>query len=426
MVRIAEQCDILVYADWDGLGGARLMGVLHAAGARGREVFSFEYDRAWLTDVEAQALDPRLLLFAGPQYAPEGGANFGLFLDSSPDRWGRLLMDRRESLEARSAGRPRRHLHESDYLLGVYDDYRMGALRFKLDPAGPFLDDNRGMASPPWASLRDLEHASLEIEAKDGPTDADYTRWLNLLLAPGASLGGARPKAGVVDPDGHLWIAKFPRAADTTDVGAWEYVAHTLASAAGVVVAAAACRRLTVVWHTFLTRRFDRTDSGSRLQFASALTALNRRDGDDASVGASYLELAEVLLRDGASPARDLEQLWTRIVFNICVSNCDDHLRNHGFLLRRTGWALAPAYDMNPDAYGNGLSLNISDSDNAQDLALAGEVAGYFRITDARATEITDRVTATVRRWRSAARDAGIPADEQDKMAPAFQAAERQ
>ncbi len=423
-MRATEQRTIYVYADWKGLNGPVWMGLLHAAPSRGKEVFSFEYDPLWLRSGGAQNLDPRLVLFAGPQYPAGERSNFGLFLDSAPDRWGRLLMDRRESLEARIAGRDRKALRESDYLLGVFDGHRMGALRFKLDPAGPFLDDNRYPASPPLTSLRELEHASLQIERQGADANDEYSKWLEMLIAPGASLGGARPKACVLDPGGRPWIAKFPRRSDTVDMGAWEFVVHQLAQTAGVTVPEAGVRRFTVEHHTYLTRRFDRTPDGIRLHFASALTLLNRKDGDNNSDGASYLEMVEALMRDGAAAARDMEQLWRRVVFNICVSNCDDHLRNHGFILEPEGWALSPAYDMNPDPHGDGLNLNISDSENAQDLGLAREVSEYFRVNNRRSIEIIEEVARTVKGWRIVAGNARISDEEQDRMEPAFRVAE--
>ncbi len=400
------------------------LGLLQATRSRTKEVFSFEYDREWLRGGSAQVLDPRLGLFEGPQYPDGEHPNFGLFLDSSPDRWGRLLMERRELLEARQAGRQRERLLESDYLLGVYDGHRMGGLRFKLDPSGPFLDDNKGLASPPWTSIRELEFASLQLERRDADADTDYAGWLRMLIAPGASLGGARPKAGVLDPTGHPWIAKFPKSSDREDIGAWEWVAHQLALNSGINVAESKLRRFNSEHHTFLTKRFDRTSEGERLHFGSALTLLNRADGDSSSEGASYLELAEILVRDGAATARDLEQLWRRIVFNICISNCDDHLRNHGFLLEREGWALSPAFDMNPNPFGNGLTLNISDEDNSQELGLAKEVATFFRLSDKQAIQVMDEVTGAVRKWRATATEAGIPRSEIDAMEPAFRAAE--
>jgi serine/threonine-protein kinase HipA len=399
------------------------LGLLTATPARGKEIFAFEYDPTWLVSGHAQTLDPSLRLFSGPQYPSAGKTNFGTFLDSSPDRWGRLLMDRREAQAARDETRTRQALRESDYLLGVYDGHRMGAIRYRTDPNGPFLDDNREFASPPWTSLRELVHASLEIEQIGSERDPNYRKWLRMLIAPGGSLGGARPKASVVDTERQLWIAKFPSRGDTLDWGAWEILIHRMAAKAGIVVSQADARTFNTKRHTFLTKRFDRTEAG-RIHFASAMTLLDRTDGDDASTGASYLELAEILMKQGAHPDRDLEQLWRRIVYFICVSNADDHLRNHGFLLKQSGWALSPAYDMNPDPNADGLKLNISDAENAQDLELAREVAEYFRIKDERAQAIVAEVITAVKTWRSAAEAFGMPAQEIERMEPAFRIAD--
>ncbi|MDQ2688626.1 MAG: type II toxin-antitoxin system HipA family toxin [Armatimonadota bacterium] len=399
------------------------MGTLSATAPRAKEIFAFEYDPDWLRSGPAQVLDPALQLFGGLQYLGANRSNFGLFLDSAPDRWGRFLMDRRARQAERDEGWPRQSLRESDYLLGVFDEQRMGALRFRLSPDGPFLDDNRAYASPPWTSLRELEQASLALEQPGAEHAPDYQKWLRMLIAPGGSLGGAHPKAGVIDPEGQLWIAKFPKRGETTDGGGWEYVTYTLARQAGVAVPDALARRFNTSRHTFLTRRFDRVGTG-RVHFASAMTLLNRADGDDASNGTSYLELAELLMRQGAQTEADLEQLWRRIVFSICVSNADDHLRNHGFLLTPQGWALSPAYDMNPDPDADGLKLNISDADNAQDLQLAREVADYFRVKAARANAIIHEVVVAVRLWRDEAKALGLSASEVERMEPAFRVAD--
>lgn len=396
------------------------MGALQATPGRGREIFSFAYDPEWLKQPDCRNLDPALTLFTGPQYPAPDRHNFGMFLDSSPDRWGRVLLKRREALAAREEGRAARELRESDFLLGVYDGYRMGGLRFRTEPDGPFLGDNRSFAAPPWTSLRELEQASLRIEQPGAETQEGYAQWLRLLLAPGGSLGGARPKAAVTDPDGTLWIAKFPSQRDDSDVGAWESVAHTLAVRAGMRTAEAMRRRFTSDHHTFLTRRFDRTSAGERLHFASAMTLLGRTDGDDYSTGASYLELAELLMQQGVRTDEDLQELWRRIAFSVCISNVDDHLRNHGFLWESGGWALSPAYDLNPVGYGDGLKLNISESDNAQDLDLVREVAPYFRLKPERAEEILEEVVSAARTWRSVATTVGIGAREQEEMAQAF------
>lgn len=418
-----KQRHIDVYAHWLGLSQPTRVGVLQAAPSRGKEIFSFNYYDDWLRDRQAHALDPSLQLFQGTQYPPQGQENFGIFLDSCPDRWGRFLMDRREAQLAREENRKEVKLLESDYLLGVYDAHRMGALRFRTDPTGPFLDNNKHLASPPWAGLRELEYASLEIEKADAEDRSGYSKWLQMLIAPGGSLGGARPKASVVDEKNHLWIAKFPSGNDEYDIGAWEMVVYKLAQHAQITMAVAKVEKFNSPHHTFLSKRFDRTDLGERIHFSSALTLLQRVDGDDHSVGASYLELAEFILQQGAQPTQDLEQLWRRIVFYICVSNVDDHLRNHGFILQTNGWTLSPAFDINPVASGNGLKLNISETDNAQDLQLAREVAEYFRIKPDRANKIIGEIVKAVKNWRNEAKRLDISEREQKRLERAFRIA---
>jgi serine/threonine-protein kinase HipA len=418
----ANRRAVEVHADWLGLAGPQRMGTLYVIPARGRDVFSFEYDQAWLDLGHTGDLDPSLRLAPGPQFLADGRENFGVFLDSSPDRWGRTLLQRREAQLARREGRHERRLTELDYLLGVYDGHRLGGLRYRIGDS-PFLDDDARLASPPWTSLRELEEASLHLEAdSDGP-DSSHEKWLRLLIAPGRSLGGARPKASVLDTRKHLWIAKFPSARDLEDMGAWESVVTSMAERAGVHVPPHRRLRFGSNHHTFLSKRFDRTDDGQRLHFASAMTLLQRSDGDAA---AGYLNLAEILIQQGAEPARDLEQLWRRIIFFVCVSNVDDHLRNHGFLLSDGGWVLSPAYDINPVATGGGLTLNISETDNAQDLELVREVAEFFRVGAKRSRVVIEEVTGAVRTWRKLAKAAGISRSEQDRMAPAFSIAEAQ
>lgn len=415
MNKILER-DIEVYAHWASLPQPTLMGVLHVTPSRGKEIFSFEYSHTWLESNQLFVLDPSLQLYQGIQYAPHGQENFGVFLDSSPDRWGRFLMKRREAQLARQEARAERKLLESDYLLGVYDAHRMGALRFKSDSAGPFLDNNKAYASPPWASLRELEHASLELEKADAETNPNYSKWLQMLIAPGGSLGGARPKASVFDEKKHLWIAKFPSEQDENDIGAWEMVAYQLAKRAKIIMPDARIDKFNSRYHTFLSKRFDRTDVGERIHFASAMTLLQHADGDEAS----YLEVAEFIIRQSIQPLEDLEQLWRRIIFFICISNVDDHLRNHGFIFQPNGWRLSPAFDINPVASGNGLKLNISETDNSQSLALAKEVAEYFRIKPDRANKIIQEVVDAVKEWRKEANFFGISVKEQDRMARAF------
>lgn len=427
MAKTDKKREIYVYADWyfDNqleIDGPISMGILHAELLRGKEIFSFEYDSDWLKSGQAQLLDPDLQLYKGIQYlSDQDKTNFGMFLDSSPDRWGRILMRRREAASARQEKRPEQNLFDTDYLLGVYDVHRMGGLRFKLNPDGPFLNDNKEMASPPWTSIRELEQISLRLEDDDVVNDPEYLKWLNMLIAPGSSLGGARPKASVLDNDNHLWIAKFPSKNDKSDVGGWEIVTYELAVAAGVNMANAQAKKFTSTNHTFLTKRFDRTSTGNRIHFASAMTLLGHVDGEDHAEGVSYLELVDFIITKGANVNEDLEQLWRRIVFSICVSNTDDHLRNHGFILTPGGWILSPAYDINPVETGTGLKLNISESDNTLDLDLALEVCQYFRLKQDRAKEIIEEVKVAVRSWREVAVKYGISKAEQELKSRAFQ-----
>lgn len=424
MVTTAQK-KIFVYAHWQGLSQSVLMGFLFVTPSRGQEIFSFEYAADWLSHPEARVLDPNLKLYSGRQYVPGAKTNFGLFLDSSPDRWGRFLMQRREAIDARTQSRNEKKLLESDFLLGVFDAQRMGGLRFKLDDQGPFLNDLSAMAVPPWASLRELEQASFRIQKASSSAGVSDAKWINMLLAPGGSLGGARPKAGVVDEKNRLWIAKFPALHDSADIGAWEYVLHVLAKEAGVCVPQAIARVFSDKRHTFLTKRFDRMAKQQRLHFASAMTLLERHEGDDATTGVSYLELADFIVRNGVDVSRDLEEMWRRIVFFICVSNTDDHLRNHGFLLLRRGWKLSPAYDMNPVPHSQGLKLNISENDNSLDLDLARSVAVHFRVKRERAETIIKSVIQAARQWRKAAKALKISARAQDEMAGAFAVVEK-
>ena len=420
--------DIIVYADWKGLDEPLKLGYLHSHAQGSHEVFEFEYTAEALAHphVIDIRLDPVLSNFGGRQFAPHDKGNFGLFLDSSPDRWGKLLMNRRlERAQRKGDAHKGIRLMESDYLLGVHDLYRVGALRFKLDENGPFLDDDTHTAAPPFIRLRELEHASQSFERDDAINADSLDEWLRILIAPGGSLGGARPKASVIDPEGQLWIAKFPSIRDESDIGAWELLTYTLAEACGLHVTDASAQKFASDSHTFMIKRFDRTAGGLRKHFASAMTLTGHSDGDDASSGVSYLELAQVLIDHGAQTNVDLRELWTRIVFNMCVSNTDDHLRNHGFILvPNQGWKLSEAYDMNPAPHSTGLKLNVSEADNALDLELALSVAHLFRLKNDEANAIIARVRSVVSKWRNLANGLGISRREQEAYAPAFRLAE--
>lgn len=405
---------IYVYFDDFRVDAPILMGQLFAQPSRGKEIFSFEFEPEWLQTPYCRLLDPDLQLFKGRQFLADTKDNFGLFTDSAPDRWGRVLLERRESIRAKDEQQPRKPLMESDFLLGINDSTRMGALRLKTEPNGPFLDDDTQYTTPPFTSLRELEQASWHLE---NDSDPNMRKWLQILLAPGSSLGGARPKANVQAPDGSLWIAKFPSRSDRQDIGAWEAVAMQMARACGITVSDFNVVRYNQ-YATFLTRRFDRTSEGKRIHFTSAMTMLGYSDGH--TEGCSYLELAEWISRNSCQAQADLEELWRRLVFSIAISNCDDHLRNHGFLLSENGWRLAPAYDLNPVYYGTGLCLNIDEHSNALDFDLALEVAPYFGVNTAKSTQIISSIKENVSNWRHWAKHYHIPREEQEMMAPAF------
>lgn len=408
---------IYVYENWKGSTESK-MGTLHIDGGKGKEVISFEYDEEWLANADDNfVFDPDLSLFRGRQYTPLDKSMFGIFSDSCPDRWGRLLMKRREAIIAKKEERKPRRLTDVDFLLGVYDETRMGALRFAISEKGPFLSNDKELATPPWTTLRKLETASLAFEKND---DGMEEKWLKQLIAPGSSLGGARPKASVFATDGSLWIAKFPSKYDDMNVGAWEMVVHDLAKMCRLNVPEAKMENFSKTGSTFLTKRFDR-EGEQRIHFASAMTLLGKNDGANAADGSSYLDIASLLRKYGATPKKDLRELWRRLVFNMAVSNTDDHLRNHGFILTNEGWTLSPLYDVNPNVYGDTLSLNVDSNSNLIDFELALSVARLFEMTAKRAKEDVNEIKNVVENnWRNLAQKYGLSRREIESMAPAF------
>jgi serine/threonine-protein kinase HipA len=393
-----------------------LIGILSALNAKGKKAFSFEYDKDWIKSKNQMLLDPDIQFYGGPQY-PNNKENFGVFLDSMPDTWGKTLMKRRASQEAAILGEKAKTLYEIDYLLGVYDESRMGALRFKTDLNGPFLNNDNQLPTPPWSSIRELQDAAQNFE---NDTEGDEARqWLAILMAPGSSLGGARPKANIFDNDKNLWIAKFPAKNDTTDKAAWEYLAYLLALKAGINMSECKIQKVTGNYHTFFTKRFDR-ENGERIHFASAMTMTGNNKITIRDHQASYLELAEFIQNHGSHIEKNLAQLWRRIVFNIAISNTDDHLRNHGFIINEAGWELSPAYDLNPSIDKDGLALNIDMDNNALHYDLAKSVGIYFRLDENQMTTIIDEVFSAVASWKEIATKIGIPNKEIELMEKAF------
>ena len=404
--------DVLVYVDLQGK--PELVGRLWTRLRKDRETATFEYDKNWLAHKERFSLEPALKLGPGPFHAPSDKPLFGAIGDSAPDRWGRVLMRRAERRRAEREGRTPRTVREIDYLLLVDDEARQGALRFAEKEGGPFLADQDPNKIPPLIELPRLLSAAEHVMA-----DKDSDEDLRLLLAPGSSLGGARPKASVRDADGHLSIAKFPNKGDEVNTVAWEAVALTLAAKAGIPVP---LWRLEALGKkpVLLLRRFDR-EGGARVPFLSAMSMLDARDNE----ARSYLEFVDVLRQHGAAAKQDMHALWRRIVFSILISNTDDHLRNHGFLWAGpAGWRLSPAYDLNPvpaDIRPRVLTTTIDLEDGTASLKLAYDVAEYFELGAKEARAIAREVGKATGLWRKEAARLGLTKAEIDRMASAFE-----
>jgi serine/threonine-protein kinase HipA len=408
--------DIYVYAHWKGMAEPELTGVLSAHFAKAKKAFSFEYDKDWIKTKQQMLLDPDLQFYTGPQYPNNHKENFGIFLDSMPDTWGRTLMKRRVAQEAKAKDEKPKTLYDIDFLLGVYDESRMGALRFKTDPNGPFLDHSNANPTPPWSSIRELQHAAKALENDD---DQRAQKWLAVLIAPGSSLGGARPKANILDENKALWIAKFPSKNDTIDKAAWELLAYELALEAGINMAPCRMEKIAGSYNTFFTKRFDR-EGGERIHFASAMTMTGNSEDTIRDHTPSYLEIADFIQNKCVNITENLHQLWRRIVFNIAISNTDDHLRNHGFVMTDAGWELSPAYDINPSVDKDGLAMNIDTDNNALDYGLAKSVGAYYRLSNREMDAIIHEVLTAVSSWREVAIKLGISRGEQELMQGAF------
>jgi serine/threonine-protein kinase HipA len=403
---------LLTYIELEGV--THFVGRLWARASKGRQSATFEYDATWLANPVRFALEPALSLTTGSHNTALGRTMFGAIGDSAPDRWGRRLILRAEEQRARSEKRARRTLTEADYLLGVGDISRQGALRFAAEEGGPFLAAQDAAQIPTLVKLPELLTAAMRI-AEDKETPAD----LRLVLAPGSSLGGSRPKASVIDRDGALAIAKFPQRDDTNNVERWEAVALTLAEKAKIKTPE--WRLLTLGDRTaMLLRRFDRQKQ-QRIPFLSAMSILDALDNEQHS----YLEIADAVTQYGADPTKDHAELWRRMVLNILISNTDDHLRNHGFLYEREqGWRLSPVYDLNPtpiEIKPRILSTAITEADPTASLDLAFETADYYGLKPRAARLIAEEVGKAVSQWRPIAKALGLKAAEIERMESAFE-----
>lgn len=409
---------LLVYADFDWFSIPQLIGELTCDSVRGKESYSFSFDKTWLSENGNIFLSEDLENFPGIQYTRADRDIFSCFSDALPDRWGRTLLNRREQIAASEEKRPVRRLSSFDYLMGIDDESRMGGFRFAETKGGKFINCEASLRIPPLANVRDLMHAAQEIEMTEEKHQLPLKKWLMQLLRPGTSLGGARPKASVIAEDGSLTVAKFPSRRDDYDVGQWEHFCHVMAKKAGLKVA----QTRTISggdYHILLSKRFDRTESGKRIHFASSLTLLGLTDGDNASTGFGYPDIVDFIIRHGSRVEEDLEELYRRVAFYIIVGNSDDHFRNHGFLLTSRGWELSPAYDINPTLVEN-QSLLINSYTDESNLDILLDASDDYILSYVRAKRIIEEVCSAMKNWRNEARRLSLPQRDIDIFAPRF------
>lgn len=404
---------LFVFADFDWLDGPTLVGELGYESLRGSDSYSFKFDNEWLNRFGNLFLSADINNYPGQQYTQPDRDVFGCFSDALPDRWGRLLLNRREQILAREEKRPVRKLSSFDYLMGIDDFSRMGGLRFKEEINGGFINSETTLRIPPLADVRSLAAASMEVEKSEEQNQLPEMRWIQQLVHPGTSLGGARPKAGVMDSDGILYIAKFPSRNDDYDVALWEHHSHLLAKAAGVNAASTSAIQAGEKYHALLSKRFDRLTDGRRKHFASALTLLGLTDGCDAKSGNGYLDIVDFIILNCRDVNENLRQLYRRVAFNIAIGNSDDHFRNHGFLLTPRGWTLSPAYDMNP-TLNEYQALLINSNTNQADLDVLLDSSDEYMIGKDEAKRIIDEVKTGVSQWKTIALRLGIAKREME------------
>ena len=406
---------LYVYADFDWLAEPMLVGELGYESLRGSDSYAFKFDNNWLRQFGSLFLSADINNYPGQRYTHPGRDIFGCFSDALPDRWGRLLLNRREQILAAEERRPIRRLSSFDYLIGIDDFSRMGGFRFKTIPDGDFINCDSHLRIPPLADLRSLVAASMEIEKSEEQNRLPEKKWIQQLVHPGSSLGGARPKAGVRDADGCLHVAKFPSRNDDYDVSLWEHLSHLLAKKAGVNAAETSVISTGGKYHSLLSKRFDRTADGRRIHFASAMTLLGLMDGSDAQTGNGYLDIVDFILQNCCDVENNLRQLYRRVAFNIAIGNTDDHFRNHGFLLTPKGWTLSPAYDLNPTT-NEYQSLLINSSTNKSDLNLLLGSSEEYMIGKDEASKIIQEVTNAIKGWRRMAASLGIAKREMELL----------
>lgn len=404
---------LYVYADFDWLKEVELIGELGYESLRGADSYSFTFDNEWLRQHSDLFLSDDLNNYPGQQYTQPDRDIFGCFSDALPDRWGRTLLLRREQIAAAEEKRPARRLSSFDFLTGIDDFSRMGGFRFKEDLDGEFINVSESLKIPPLTDIRELIAASAEIEKCEENNMLPDRKWITQLVQPGTSLGGARPKANVVDADKTLYVAKFPSRKDDYDVGLWEHFSHLLATKSGVNVAQTKVLATGEKYHALLSRRFDRASDGKRIHFASAMSLLGLSDGDNATSGHGYLDIVDFIIQNCTDVERNLQELFRRVAFNICIGNSDDHFRNHGFLLTAKGWTLSPAYDMNP-TLNEYQSLLISSTSDKADLSVLLDACEDYMLNRKTAEKIVSEVVEAVKEWREIAIRQGVSKREID------------
>ena len=402
---------LLVFADFDWLDKPELVGELCYEKLRGSDSYAFQYDEHWLKGHAEVKLSEDINNYPGMQYTQPGQDVFGCFSDALPDRWGRTMLKRREQILASEEKRAVRSLSSFDYLMGIDDFSRMGGFRFKKELEGEFINVSASLKIPPLTELKDLLHVSREIEKSEEANVLPEKKWIAQLIQPGSSLGGARPKASVLDEKGNLCIAKFPSRKDDYDAGLWEHFSHLLAQKAGIEVAQTKVLGGLGKYHTFLSRRFDRKDEAKRVHFASSMSLLGLKDGDNAQGGYGYLDMVDFILQGCCDVEQNLQELYRRVAFNMCIGNSDDHFRNHGFLLTQKGWTLSPAYDMNP-TLNEYQSLLVNESSNKADISVLLDSCESYLIKKEIAANIIQEVQTAVSGWESLAVQLQIPVRE--------------
>ena len=412
---------LYVYGDFDWLKTPFLIGELGYESLRGSDSYSFTFNPDWLAKYGNIFLSADINNYGGRQYTQPGKDIFGCFSDALPDRWGRTLLLRREQILAKEEKRPVRRLSSFDYLTGIDDFSRMGGFRFKKELDGQFINCEEDLRIPPITDIRTLVVASMEFERSEQEDLLPAKKWIQQLVHPGTSLGGARPKAGVTDEDGMLCLAKFPSRNDDYDVALWEHHSHLLAQEAGIVAAKTKVIPSGDKYHVLLSKRFDRTQMKSRIHFASAINLLGLADGCDAKSGNGYLDIVDFILQYCCDVNGNLAQLYRRVAFNVAIGNSDDHFRNHGFLLTPKGWTLAPAYDMNPTLVPY-QSLLINSSTNEANLQILLDSCEEYMLNKEEARTIIGEVVEAVGKWHKMAVRLGISKREMDMFAPIYDA----